>query len=290
MTTESVHQALTEADAASQTVEHTRQIADGIRARHLATPLGEVMTLATSDDSGVAAAELAERQFDHAPVVDNRGRVVGVVALKDLRRGMTVGDFSSGLHECAVVSADTGLPDVLRFLQEDPFLLVLDGRHVGAILTPADLGRPASRTYFYLLLAQLEIALAAVVRQDYPDQSLALNELTLARQESIRELLGDLRASDDLIDEVAALSLTDLLRVAAANDLYKEAFVSGAWSWRALHTELGRFRNDVMHPVRDFREASPAGMRRLLDQVHRLEHLTNTSLTFLRAADRRSKS
>lgn len=220
MTGESVQEVLTEADVASQTVEHTRQIAAGIRARHLATPLAEVMTLASSDDPGVAAAQLIERQFDHAPVVDDRGRVVGVVALKDLGHGMAVGEFSRGLHECAVISADTGLPDVLRFLQEDPFLLVLEGRHVGAILTPADLGRPASRTYFYLLLAQLEIALAAVVRQDYPDQSVALNELTLERQESIRNLLGDLRASDDLIDEVAAFSLTDLLRVAAANDAY----------------------------------------------------------------------
>lgn len=285
MTAELVPEVLAKADAASQTVEHTRQIAEGIRARHLATPLVEVMTLATSDDSVVAAAQLAERQFDHAPVVDDRGRVVGVVALKDLDRGMAVGECSCGLHECAVVSADTGLPDVLRFLQEDPFLLVLEGRHVGAILTPADLGRPASRTYFYLLLAQLEIALAAVVRQDYPDQSLALTELTVQRQESIRRLLGDLRSSDDLIDEVAAFSLTDLLRVAGANDAYREVFVSGGWSWRVLSTELGRFRNDVMHPVRDFREASPVGMRRLLDQVYRLEHLTNASLSFLRATD-----
>jgi len=243
------------------------------------------MTLATSDDSMVAAAQLAERQFDHAPVVDDRGRVVGVVALNDLGRGMVVGDCSAGLHECAVVSADTGLPDVLRFLQEDPFLLVLEGRHVGAILTPADLGRPASRTYFYLLLAQLEIVLAAVVRQDHPDQTLALTKLTVKRQGVIRRLLGDLRASDDLIDVVAAFSLIDLLRVAAANEAYKEAFVSGGWSWRVLSTELGRFRNDVMHPVRDFREASPAGMARLLDQVHRLEHLTNASLLFLLATD-----
>ena len=285
MTGESVHEVLTEADVASQTVEHTRQIAEGIRARHLATPLAEVMTLGSSDEAVVAAAQLAERQFDHAPVVDDRGRVVGVVALKDLGRGKSVGECSCGLHECAVVSADTGLPDVLRFLQEDPFLLVLEGRHVGAILTPADLGRPASRTYFYLLLAQLEIALAAVVRQDYPDQALALTELTAKRQESIRKLLGDLRASDDLIDDVSAFSLTDLLRVAAANDTYREAFVSGGWSWRVLNAELGRFRNDVMHPVRDFREASPVGMGVLLDQVHRLEHLTNASLSFLRVTD-----
>ena len=290
MTAESVHRSPTEADAASQTVQHTRQIAEGIRARHLATPLAEVMTFATSEDSVVAAAKLAERHFDHAPVVDDRGRVIGVVALKDLSRGVAVRECSGGLHECAVVSADTGLPDVLRFLQEDPFLLVLEGRHVGAILTPADLGRPASRTYFYLLLAQLEIALAAVVRQDYPDQSLALTELTLERQESIQGLLRDLRASDDLIDEVAALSLTDLLRVAGANDAYREVFVSGSWSWRALSAELGRFRNDVMHPVREFREASSMGMSKLLDQVHRLEHLTNASLSFLRTTDRASEA
>jgi len=284
MTAESVREVLTEAEVASQTVQHTRQIAEGIRARHLATPLAEVMALATSDDTDFAAGQLGERQFDYAPVVDDRGRVVGVVALKHLSRGTSVGECSDGLHECAVVSADTGLPDVLRFLQEDPFLLVLEGRHVGAILTPADLGRPASRTYFYLLLAQLEIALAAVIRQDYPDQALALTMLTPERQESIQGLLSDLRARDDLIDEVAALSLTDLLRVAASNDAYKDVFVSGPWSWRSLSGELGRFRNDVMHPVREFREASPEGMRKLLDQVRRLEHLTSASLSFLRTS------
>lgn len=274
--------ALTEADVASQTVQNTRQIAAGIRARHLATPLADVMTLSTTGDSAAAYRDLTRRQFDHAPVVDQRGRVTGVVAVGDLKKGTSVGACSAGLHECAVVSADTGLPDVLRFLQDDPFLLVLEGRNVGAILTPADLGRPASRTYFYLLLAQLEIALAAVVRQDYPIQQVAFAELTDTRRGQVLELLNRLRKSDELIDEVAALSLSDLLRIAAANPQYKAMFTSAPRAWHELTVELGRFRNDVMHPVREFREASSTGMRALLGHIRQLEHLTNSALSFLR--------
>ena len=283
MSANSRDNALAEVDVASQTVQNTRQIAAGIRARHLATPLANVMTLPSAGDSAAAYRDLTRRQFDHAPVVDERGRVTGVVAVEDLTKGTSVGACAAGLHECAVVSADTGLPDVLTFLQDDPFLLVLEGRHVAAILTPADLGRPASRTYFYLLLAQLEIALAAVVRQDYPIQRVALAELTDSRRRQVLELLNRLRKSDELIDEVAALSLSDLLRIAAANPQYKARFTSAPRAWHEQTVELGRFRNDVMHPVRDFREASPVGMRRLLNQVHRLEHLTNASLSFLRA-------
>ena len=283
MSAETRDKALAEADVASQTVQNTRQIAAGIRARHLATPLADVMTLATTGDSAAAYRDLTRRQFDHAPVVDEVGRVAGVVAVGDLKEGTSVGSCAAGLHECAVVSADTGLPDVLMFLQDDPFLLVLEGRNVAAILTPADLGRPASRTYFYLLLAQLEIALAALIRQDYPIQQVALAELTETRRRQVLELLARLRKSDELIDEVAALSLSDLLRIAAANPHYKASFTSAPRSWHQQTLELGRFRNDVMHPVRDFREASPVGMRRLLEQVRRLEHLTNASLSFLRA-------
>lgn len=262
-------------DLARRSVEHTEDIASAIHARHVATPIADAMLVPVDDPSEKWVEILVDRQFDRAPVIDPDGRINGIVEVEALSVGGSVRDQFRPLFECSMVSADVGLVDVLGFLQDDPFLLVVEGRSISALITPSDLGRPASRTYFYLLLAQLEIALAAWARAKYPDQGEALLELTPSRQAKVRELLADLRQSDSLIDVVAALSVTDLVRIAGRDAECRELWLSGKWSWTGLQDDLGDFRNDVMHPVRGFQEATQEGMRILAERAAQLRHMTD---------------
>jgi hypothetical protein len=51
------------------------------------------------------------------------------------------------------------------------------------------------------------------------------------------------------------------------------SYFKGDRSWRDLVRGLGSFRNDVMHPVREFHEASTQGIRKLIDYDDRLRFL-----------------
>lgn len=259
---------------------YAEQIAEGIRARHLATPMDEVYCLAPDTAASVAMAELSARQFDYAPVRRD-DHVIGLVAQAGLIGHTQVEDCVAPLHDGSVISADVGLPDLLAFLQVEPVLFVLEGRSISGLVTPADLGRPASRTYFYLLLAQLEIALADLVRLSYPDQDRALSHLTPDRRTKITKLAEHLRGGDELIDTVATLSLTDLIRIVGSDPAQRATYVADGWSWRRLTNDLGEFRDDVMHPVRDFRTATPVGMGKLLVRARALQWLTQVTTQLL---------
>ena len=165
---------------------YVEQIAGGILANHLATPMSEVFWVSPTDSAADTRRELAERQFDVAPVLEH-GRVIGLVLMDDLRRVGQVGAATKPLHDGSVISGDVGLPDLLAYLQLEPVLFVLEGRSIAGLVTPTDLGRPAARTYFYLLLAQLEIALAALVRRLYAPADHAKNPMLCVPDAAIVE-------------------------------------------------------------------------------------------------------
>jgi hypothetical protein len=264
---------------------YTQQIADGIRARHLATPMEEACSLQLGQSASSALRELEERQFDRAPVLQD-GVVVGVVSLSELRRQGSVAEYVHHLETGLLVAADVGLRELMRYLRDEPFLLVLEGRLISGLVTATDLGRPAGRTYFYLLLSQLEIALADVVRYRFPEQRLALALLSDNRRAKHSELIVQLRQRDDFIDDVAALALVDLLTVVGKKRDLAHHF-TGNWTWTALTSGMGSFRNDVMHPAKDFHKASNRGIRELIDYDSRLRHLIEGAS---RCLDPRSKN
>jgi hypothetical protein len=174
----------------------------------------------------------------------------------------------------------------MRYLQEQPFLLVLEGRSISGLVTPVDLGRPAARTYFYLLLAQLEIALAEVVRRRFPEQNRAVALLNYRSRTRHAELVTELRRHDDFIDDVAALFLADLLVVVSRTPELGHHF-AGVGKWGDLIRGVGQFRNAVMHPVREFHEASREGLRKLVDYDDLLRRLIASAARCLEASQQR---
>ena len=252
-------------------IVYTQQIADGIRVRHLATAISKALLLRPDGSASGACREMKKLQLDQAPVIQD-GAVIGTVRRSDMRPQGLVGTYVHHLEARSFVAADVGLCKLMSYLQEEPFLLVLDGHEISGLVTAADLGRPAARTYFYLLLAQLESALADVIRNQFPDQRRAVDLLSLGRQKGHAELVDRLRQRDDFIDDVAALSLGDLLVVVGkTSDLVQHFEIVS--SWRHLVRGLGSFRNDVMHPVRDVNEASTTGIAKLVDYDNRLRSL-----------------
>lgn len=161
-----------------------------------------------------------------------------------------------------VVTADTPYRRLIADLQAEPLLIVFDGRDPIGILTPWDLGAAPGRTHFYLLLSGVEMAAAEWVRRLYEDQTQALALLPETRAVKIAELYATLTTRDEQLDQVAALSLHDLVRILRETPAARAQVEHGGASFRALKS-VDTFRNDVMHPVREFTHATTPGLMRL---------------------------
>jgi hypothetical protein len=187
------------------------------------------------------------------------------------------------LHAGLLVASDVAISDLIRFLVEQPFLFMLQGRAITGLITAADLGRPAARTYFYLMLSQLEIAVADVVRATFLNQEDAVTLLSTGRKEKHAKLVGALKTQDEFIDDVAALSLMDLLSIIGRVPRLRVHFESER-GLRALTRGVAGFRNDVMHPARQFGPATTLGVPKLVAFDEQLRQLISGAASALTRA------
>ena len=263
---------------------YSAALADTLRARDLVTPLHDVYRVQAGASAAAAAEALALRQFRAAPLYDGE-TVIGTITQEDLLICCEPRERFRPLFDGNVISADMALHDLFALMCRECFLLVLDGQEFIGVLTPSDLGRPPSRTYFYLLLAELEIGLAEVVRHHFPAQEAALALLSPGRRSAQQKLVEELRAQDDFLDDVAALAMIDLLEVVRKVPELARHYENPTWNMKKLLRGLGVFRNDVMHPVREFLTITSVDVGRLVDFDARLRHLvaaTDACLMHLR--------
>jgi hypothetical protein len=68
------------------------------------------------------------------------------------------------------VAGDTPLGALMPAMARSPFLLGVEGRAVSGLVTPSDLNKQAGRTYYYLLVAAVEMNLAERIREYFADQ------------------------------------------------------------------------------------------------------------------------
>ncbi len=243
-----------------------------IRASHLVVPFERVMTLSPASSADAAAEAMLERGFDLAPVTQ-QGTVIGVFSARHRpKRAKTVRGGMQSRQLAIVVTADTTYRQLLTELQQQSLLLVLEKWSLLGIVTPGDMGSAPGRTHFYLLLSGLEMALAELVRRLFPDQADAVALLSQSRRAKAESLLQLLRAQDDQLDSVAAVSLHDLVTIVRKTPAAREVAEAQGFRLKKLGS-LDDFRNDVMHPVREFTHATADGLARLQRWDDDLTHL-----------------
>ena len=256
-------------------------ITRAIQVRHIAIPIEQAIWALEDEPSGRISKRLIEAQFTHAPV-KRGGKPVGLFEATADNPDFPVSSRMRPLEESLLVSADTSLSDLPAVLAEEPFLFVFEGRRISGFVAPSDMGSAPARTHFYLQLSQLEILLAELIRRDFPDQSSALVHLTPGRKARAEEVQRDRKADDRALDVVATVALLDLIAIARHlprfEHLATEEF--GA-DWKELTSSLPSFRNDVMHPVREFTRGTQEGMRSLVEHEARLRCLTRAGHALL---------
>ncbi len=216
--------------------------------RQFQTPLQDATCLRLGQEQGDAKRLLEELRFDHAPVEDE-GVPVGYVRTSDLLPDSTarVEGQLLPITTHMIVSGDAPFRDLLRCMNRK-FLFVLEGNRLTGFVTPSDANRQEARSYFYLLLADVEVGLADLVRGHFKPVGSAMKELSEpCRKEVDARMAKDCDQNLDA-DVVSYFLFSDLLNVINKTKPLRLRF--GYNGWKSATGSLAGLRNWVMHPAR----------------------------------------
>lgn len=244
-------------------------IATSICAQFLQTTMERALTVRSTDTQADAAHRLGATHFSQAPVVDY-GEILGCVFVDalDPLSGGTVAAAMVPLRPEALVTADAPISELLRWLQRRRFLFVLDGNDVSGFVVIADLNKQPARTYFYLLVSEVEMNIADLLRAPPNDPEMVLGLLSVGRQKQVRDQYRRQMELGVETDLIGAFMFVDLLTACSKHDeLPQKLGIESKATWQKLTGGLDAFRNAVMHLNRemlleDDREALDGLIRR----------------------------
>jgi len=156
----------------------------GLHVLHIATLNSQCCAL-----SGTVEAVRADerfRGFDHVPVVNEAGRVVGVLAPGDAAHG-AVGEAMQPLDDTMLVSAEEPLARFLPTLADGPYRLVVCGTRIGGIVTRSDVLKLPVRLLAFTLVTHLEMTMASLIRAKHPSND---NWIDLVEPHRQKKVLG----------------------------------------------------------------------------------------------------
>jgi hypothetical protein len=132
-------------------------------ASHIATDIKGAVTDGQSEPGAYAHKRLEEQRFDQAPMVF-QDRVVGWVLARDLPGYQSVASAMTPLDNSAIVSAESSIPSVLHLLGQHNFVFTANKDGLAGFIVPSDLDRHAVRSYFFLLVAGIEMLLSEIIK------------------------------------------------------------------------------------------------------------------------------
>lgn len=217
------------------------------------TPLRELVVARPRERVAEAIARASSGSFDQLPVVNDEGRVAGLVYVDQLQSSpadATVSDYLVPLEKCRRLRIEDGISRAVRILHTQPASLVADGEKIAGLVHRSDLNKHAARTYFYLWLSALEMGLARLVALRLPGDSWIELLRKRAREKVLDKMECESRRNNS-IAPIEYLNLSELVEIIEKNEpLYREL---GFDSRSKVKAEVGRLvelRHTIMHPVR----------------------------------------
>lgn len=234
----------------------TSQLSDAIIVGHLQTPLEGATVLSPEAPVRSALRELTKDNYDQAPVVDDHGVPIGFALTRDLAKGRgRVANHVRPVLPNALASDMSPLQNALPWLQLTGFLFLLTGQRISGFVVPSDLNKQAGRTYLYLGLAALELALADEVRRLGRSQEL-LAFLPPPAAKGIKNRLRRNVALNVEADIVAEMNLSHLFHIVGSDsDLLARLGVS-AEAWATFWKPINDLRGRVAHSTRPVLETT----------------------------------
>lgn len=154
----------------------------GISARAVYEPLE---CRRPEDPAGQVAAYMEKNSYDVIGVRPEDRPPIGFVTCESLNSG-PCRDYLERFASEYLIADSTPLVTVLSTLRDRPYVFVLTREKVSAIITRADLQKPAVRMYLFGLVTLFEMQMGALIRWHYDEdewhQELSPNRLDGARE------------------------------------------------------------------------------------------------------------
>jgi len=257
-----------------------------IKLLSIMTPIREFVVAQARDRANEVIARASGGRFDQLLVVNDEGRVTGLVYVDQLQRSpaeATVSDYVVPLEECGQLRIKDGISRAVRILHTQPASLVADGKRVAGLVHRSDLNKHAARTYFYLWLSALEMGLARLVALRLPGNSWIELLRKRAREKVLDKMECESRRNNS-IAPIEYLNLSELVEIIKKNEpLYRELGLNSRSKVKAELGGLVELRNIIMHPVRTL-VSDATSMDVLANQEKRLRAATLTVQRILERA------
>lgn len=219
-------------------------------AGHIATDIKGAVTVEQSEHGSTAYGRLAEQRFDQAPVVFH-DRVVGWVLASQLSDSKTVASAMTPLDNSAIVSAESSIASVLQLLGRHNFVFTADKDGLAGFIVPSDLDRHAVRSYFFLLVAGIEMLLSEIIKSAIPE-----DDLVPTIHPSLRKRYYQAQRANSEAHAVEYLYIGQLVDLFLAAPYAKDPHLWDESLAQRL-VAVREFRNSVMHPACSIAATTP---------------------------------
>jgi hypothetical protein len=211
-------------------------------ASHIATDIKGAVTVDQNELAVTVCKRLAEQRFDQAPVIF-RDRIVGWVLARKLPNAETVNSVMTRLDNSVIVSAETSIPGALQLLGAHSFVFTADKDGLAGFAVPSDLDRHAVRSYFYLLVAGIEMLLSEVIRS-----ALSEEDIIATMRPWLQERYEQAHQANADAHPVEYLYIGQLVKLFFATSHSENPRLWNESLTRQLEA-VESFRNVVMHPT-----------------------------------------
>lgn len=232
--------------------EH-RKLAHMLTVGLVMTPRHE-FTKVRADDTLITAKRLMKKgEYDQLPVEED-GVIVGLVHHRDA----CAAPPEKRVGECVdrterPVNENKCLSSLFSVLSDIPCVLIESASKVVGLVHWSDLNKQATRTYFYLWLAAIEMGLAEILKSEYTDESW-ISLLDSRSQKRINGRYNKAEKDGVNLDRIQYANLCDLITV-LTNDqtgtIWSRLGFLDKKEWEASTRKLPDLRIKVMHPIKD---------------------------------------
>ena len=210
--------------------------------KSIMTPKKYMLHCCDGDDRDEAWRKADELAIDSIPYLKD-GEVAGILHT-DNRHELITLEYSQ------VVSWDMSIRAVIKCFAEGKHdcLIVQGGQGLVGMVTPADLNKLPSRSYFYNLLAQLEINLMFYIRDFFNNDEVKVWQY-IRTDKRCDDLKNKLRESKLELDLWQLLNLSEFVNIIKdVEDLHRLLQFDSPNQVKNMLNGLVHLRNDIAHP------------------------------------------
>jgi hypothetical protein len=210
-----------------------RDIAEALLSFDFDTPCTEVRTVMLRHTQDVASIRM-------------KGTVQGYVRLTDLDADTCV-DCLRHFTSDQVITGDATFSDVVHVLTRHDFCFVTMLGEVSGAICRDDINKPMVRMWLFGLITMMEMLLAQMIQQAYPDESWQA-VISPERLEKARAMQGERQRRNQHCSLIDCLQMSDKARIAIEHPRLLESFgFESKRTAKRVVKSLESLRNNLSH-------------------------------------------